>query len=225
MRDPAADAAGRFARHHEASVRLHGHAGQPLADHRQLGDDVGAHERILLGADGRSEAHVGAVVGKEERGVRGRRRILGDHRRQRIDIDDDGLGRVDGLRGRLGHDGRDDVADEAHAVTGEDRPVERVRQHGEPLERRKAQVVAGVVDGQDARQALGLVDVDGPHLAVRQRRPHEHHPGRLDRLQVVHVLAGACDQHRVFESYDGIAQDRARFGHSLPLRIEVRRER
>ena len=34
---------------------------------------------------------------------------------QRVVVDDDGLGGVDGLLARLGDDGGDDVADEAHA--------------------------------------------------------------------------------------------------------------
>ena len=60
--------------------------------------------------------------------------VLGvDHDRQRVVVDDDAVGRVAGLRRRLGDDERDRLADHAHAAVGEDRALgldgvaERVR--------------------------------------------------------------------------------------------------
>ncbi len=51
-------------------------------------------------------------------------------RRQRIDIDDDRLGRILGLRQSFGDDERDRIADTAHLVGGQRRP--RRLPHGEP---------------------------------------------------------------------------------------------
>ena len=94
-----------------------------------------------------------------------------------------------GLRAGLGHDGGDDVADEAHLARGEDRPVQRLGHHRELLQRREAEVVAaGVVDGHHARHRRRLADVDGDQVAVGDRRPDERdvQHARLD--EVVDVL-------------------------------------
>ena len=66
----------RFARHREDAVGLHRHAGQALAHHRDLGDDVGAVERVgvaFLG-EGGGEADVRTVLGEQQRRI-GRQRV------------------------------------------------------------------------------------------------------------------------------------------------------
>ena len=57
--------------------------------------------------------------------------VEGDDGLERVVVDDDGLGGVDGLGEGLGHDGHDRLADEAHHVGGEDRAGEgrRHRHH------------------------------------------------------------------------------------------------
>ena len=125
VRDPAGEAAGGLTGYGDEAVALHRHAGQALADHRDLGDLVGSFEGVDVVADVRGEADVRAVLGEQQRRLRRQRVAQGHDDGQRLVVDDDRLGGVDGLRLRLGHDGGDDVADEAHPLAGEDRAVER----------------------------------------------------------------------------------------------------
>ena len=124
-------------------LRLHRHAGEALAHHRDLGDRrrrprAGRRPRRRSVPKQTFEPCSGNSSGAS--GASARRRRVTDG--QRVVVDDHRLGRVGGLRLGLGHDRGDDVADEAHLVRGEDRAVERRRHHREPLERRQAEVVA-----------------------------------------------------------------------------------
>ena len=174
-------AVGRYG---QDAVGLHGNAGQALAHHGDLGDRVGAGERvgIALGWEVGAEADVGAMVGEQQRGV-GRQCIdRTQHGRQRLVVDHDTLGGVGGLGAGLGHDGGDDVADEAHLARGEDGPVQRLRHHRELLQRREAQVVAaGVVDGHHAGHGRRLADIDGDQVAV----------GDVDRAKATCSIPGS----------------------------------
>ena len=117
-----------------------------------------------------AEADVRTVLGEQQRRV-GRQRVerVRDGR-QRVVVDDDALGGVDGLRAGLGHDGGDDVADESHLVGREHGPVQRLGHHRELLQRRETEVVAtGVVHGDDARHRRRLADVDRDQVGVRDR--------------------------------------------------------
>ena len=70
----------------------------------------------------------------------------------------------------LGHDGGDDVADEAHPLVGEDRPVQRrAASSGSPGTTASPGRPAGVVHGDDAGHRRGLADVDRGDVAVGDR--------------------------------------------------------
>ena len=56
-----------LAGHGQDGVALHRHAGQALADHRDLGDGVGALEGVDVVAERGGEADVGAVLGEQDR--------------------------------------------------------------------------------------------------------------------------------------------------------------
>jgi hypothetical protein len=73
------------------------------------------------------------VLGEEQGriGREGVHRVDDDGKRLVVDLDR--VGGVGGLVPALGHDGSDDVADEAHSAGGEDRPVQRGRHHRELL--------------------------------------------------------------------------------------------
>ena len=167
-RDPAVLGNG------DDAVGLHRHAGQTLTDHRDLGDRVGTLARIAaVLAELGGEADVRAGVGEQQRGV-GRQPVGGgEHDRQRLDVGEHLLCGVVGLRLRFGDHGSDHVADEAHPITGEDRPVVVGRQHREALHRRHAEVVAGVEHGDDTRHRRGAADVDRVDRAVGDLRPNE----------------------------------------------------
>ena len=86
--------------HGEDAVGLHRHAGEPLAHHRDLGDRVGAFERVGSSPSGNSvpkqtfEPCSGNSSGASGASAVGR----GDDRGQRVVVDDHRLGGVDGLR-------------------------------------------------------------------------------------------------------------------------------
>ena len=218
MRDPARDALGRLTRHHEAAIGLHGHSSQTLTHHGNLGHDLGPVKGVVVGAERSAEAHVAPVGGKQQRRLGTKGRLLRHDNRQRVGLNHDDLGGVDCLRIRLGHDRGDDVADEANGALREDRPVERLGQHREGLERRQPQVVsAGVVDGQHAGHIHRVADVHRAKPAVSDRRSHKDDSGRSDRGEIVDVLPGPGQQRRILQAHDRVAEDRAAFSHGVPL--------
>ena len=88
---------------------------------RALHDDVGALEHVALVARADRGREVRAELLELQRRA-GRERGLGiGDRRQRVVLDDDGLGRVGRGGAGLGDDDRDRVADEPHLVLGERR--------------------------------------------------------------------------------------------------------
>ena len=113
----------------EDAVGLHRHRGDALVDEAALDHDVGAVEDGRVLAEVELDREVRAVLGEQERGAVGERRLRVDDDRQRVVVDDDQLGRVDGLGARLGDDRGDDVADEPDGAVGERGAAERGRQH------------------------------------------------------------------------------------------------
>ena len=188
-----------------------GTPGQALTHHRDLGDDVGAGERVgvaLLG-EGGGEAHVRTMFGEQQRRI-GRQCVerVRD-RRQRVVLDDDALGGIDGLRAGLRDDGRDDVADESHLVRGEHGPVQRLGHRRELLQRRETEVVATrVVHGHDTRHRRCLGDVDRDHVGVRNGGPHERDVRHVRLDEVVDVLPRSRQERGIFETTDRIPEDR-----------------
>ena len=92
---------------------------------------------------------------------------------QRVVVDDHRLGRVERLRLRLGDHHRDDVADEAHLVARERRPVHRRRQHDEAVVVGEVEVVrCGTRRRRPASTAASSVSI-ALDPRVRDRRPDE----------------------------------------------------
>ena len=154
------------------AVVLHRHAGEALADHRDLGDGVGTFARVFVGpalGELAGEAHVRAGVGEEQRRVGCEPVHRVDDRREGLDVGDDLLRGIGGLPGRFGDDSGDDVADEPDLVGREHRPVVVGRQHREALDGFEAQVVAGVVHRNDTGHRCGAAQVDRLDVAVGHR--------------------------------------------------------
>ena len=194
----------------DCGARLHRIRHQPVVDELELGDVLGVLERGI--------GRVGvADVPVVDRVVRRRfvneRRALGgglggiDDRGQHLVIDHHLLGRVLGLRQRIGdHDG-DRVAD-VIGLAGGDRRVRRhlhrravLRQHG-PAADQIAELVLGELrageHAGDAGHAGRGLGVDVPDLGVRVRRADEIDRGLARPADVVGVVAFAGDEAMVF---------------------------
>ena len=172
VRDPAGEAAVGLAGHGDDAVVLHRHAGQPLADHGDLGDHVGALERRRRPrrssvakqtfepcSGNRSGASGASAVARRRRppaAGRSRRRPPRRRRRPAPSVSATTAATMSPTK--------------RTALAGEDRPVERRRHHREALERRQAEVVvAGRVDGEHAGHRLRPRDVDRRDRAVGDR--------------------------------------------------------
>ena len=140
-----------------------------------------------------------------------------DHDGQRVVVDDDQLGGVDGLRASLGDNRGHDVADEAHHPVGKRRAVERGWQHHKSLHRLEAHGLVGV-DGQDTGHGFGFAGVDARYPCVRDRRAHEHDVRATRRHEVVEVLRLTREDPRIFDATYRVAENRTGGGHGRTLR-------
>ena len=207
MRDPTRQRSF-IAGYRQNPVRLHRHAGEALAHHRHVSDQVSAFERAFVISVARLEADVRPVLGKQERRIRLECLGWGHHHRQRFDVEKDGFGRVHRLSLRLRDDGGADVADEPDPVGAEHRAIERGRHHREHLHRRQPEVVAGVEDGSNSWHRLGVRHVDPVQHAVGDHRAHECEVQHARLDEVVQVLAGAREERRILQAEHRVAEDR-----------------
>ena len=180
---------------------------RPVAHLEHVGDVVGAFV-----PDGRA-----AGVG-----CRGRR---GD-RGQRIVVDRDQFGGVLRLRGGLGDDQRDRVADVAHAAARE--AGVRRREHRRAVgafalkrHRRRAETVRGdVVAGEDRKHA-GRCDrsygIDGADRRMRVRRAQDVGVRLAGQVHVVDEASLAAEEARVLEPLDGLTD--AELAHAAPCLV------
>ena len=176
----------------------------PLADHDLGFERLG---RRRLGAHG----HVRPVVGMDQHLV-GEGGLDADDRLERVVVDDDGLGGVDGLGQGLGHDGDDRLPHEPDHVGGQDRPGEGGRHRHHARGGGVVGEVGGGHDGQHARHRQGFADVDPGDAAVGQRRAHELHVGEALRVEVGDVGRHPREEARVLDALDLVAKD----AHGLP---------
>lgn len=116
-------------------------------------------------------------------------------RGQRFVIDDDRLGGVGGGVTIDGHDHRNNVADEAGNVTGDERHV-----HAGQTRRTCGQVgnVGGGPNGKHAVHRPRDRCIDCDDTRMRLGAAHHRHEGAARGLEVVDVLTLSGDQIRVF---------------------------
>ena len=220
VRDPARESAGGLARHGHDAVALHRHAGEALAHHGDLGDHVGALERVDILTELRGEADVRTIFGEQKRRVGRQPRRGGHHDREGVVVGDDGVGGIGRLLMGLGHDRRHDVADETHAVLREHGPVQRRRQQWEALHRGQAEVVGGRVHRDHPGHVPGRLGVDRQDVAVGDIRPHEHHVGRVGEDEVVEVATRPGEQCRVLEPNHRVTENGTSCCHCDPPGVE-----
>lgn len=195
---------------------------EPLAH-----DAVGARERFVNVAVvvGLREHHVAARAGPD-RGPAGITRLI--HRgdgRQLLVVDHDETGGVLGDVTRLGHDQRNRIADQPHAVDGErieDRVVEALERH-QPHERigERGDVGAGE-HCDDAGKATGLGDVDAANGGVGGGAADERRVQHVGHGDVVDVAPVPGEQPGVFDPRDLRPHEPA--GHRLTHVVPVRRD-
>ena len=148
------------------------------------GGERGRHRAFL---DGKLADQVGRVLFVEDLRPGRQRRLDIDDGRQRLDVDSDQLGGIQGLIAALGHDHRDRLADMADLAHGQHRLlriVDGVLHVGSPLGRQR-QLAAG----DRGRQALQLLAGEHAHDARHRRRPAD-----IDRADAaVRMLASDED--------------------------------
>ena len=198
----------------ERAARLHVLGVHPRDHVAPLDDPGGALDRLVGGGLVAALDEVGDVVGAvvPHRGRAGLHRVGGrGHRGQRLVVDTDQLGRVLGLGQRVGDHHRHRIADIAHPVGDQRRPLRGVHRltvgalarhvglgHAEPVGH---DVVAGV-DRQHARRLPGRLDVDRPDIGVGVRRPHEDRVGLAVQVDVIDVAPLPAQQARILEPQD-----------------------
>ena len=147
----------------------------------------------------------------DEHGVRLQGVGEAQHGGQLFVVDLDQLGGAQGGLGGFGDDGGDLLADEAHAVLGEDVAVLHV----------EAEHVREVLARHHADDAGGLGgrgDVDPLELGVGARAFHHHGVEQAGtEIEIVHVLRGAGDLGQAVHA-DGRIADDAGFAHDRALR-------
>ena len=198
----------------ERAARLHVLGVHPRDHIAPLDDPGGALDRLVGGGLVAALDEVGNVVGAvvPHRGRAGLHRVGGrGHRGQRLVVDIDQLGRVLGLGQRVGDHHRHRIADIAHPVGDQRRPLRGIHRltvgplarhvglgHAEPVGH---DVVAGV-DRQHARRLPGLLDVDRTDIRVGVRRPHEDRVGLAVQVDVADVAPLPAQQARILEPQD-----------------------
>ncbi len=140
-------------------------------------DDARGAGECLLGCGGIAGGPVeGDVVRRLRPDLRAADGLAGvGHRGKRLIVDDDQLGRIGRLRGRVGDDAHDRFADEAHVAVGKDRPM-RIDQAVAGQPRRANQFaktiglgVHGRQDRANARRPARGLDIDRGDPGMRVR--------------------------------------------------------
>ena len=210
-------AVGRLVVVADRRARLHRADDDAVADQAQLGHEGGLGEGLVhLGHDAIEEVGADIVRHVVEHdgcaGLGGGTR-LGD-RRQRLDVEHDGFGRILRLCRRLGHHERHRVAHEAHFVCRKRIACRRLhlravalRHHHHGLERAVARVVEILAgpDAEHARHLARLVGVDAFQHAVRHLAAHHHGIDLAVEIDVVAIAALALQQGRVFLAWHRLA--------------------
>ncbi len=222
-------AGGRVERSHGAA-RLH-----RVRDHAVIAE--GERHDVSGSAEGLVHGH--AVTGLPiEAGiagnVRGKLGRVGGTRRfgrgdggQRVVVDDDQLGGIEGLGARLGHDQRDRLAHEADFVGGE----QGLRDEGERL----AGLGVGLAIGAERLQAVGVdvgcgqydqharcvscsLDLDGPDARMAVWRPQHDGMRQSVESEIVEIGAVPGDEALILATPGGLT-DSVDSAHTLLPRL------
>jgi len=106
-------------------VRLHRGGRHPLVHEPRTDDDLRSFQGIIRTLGPERVRDVGSELGPEQRRPVGRRRLQVHHGRQRLVLDGDQLGRIDGLRKGLPDHDTDDLANEPDHVARQRLAAER----------------------------------------------------------------------------------------------------
>ena len=126
---------------------------------------------------------------------------------QRVVVDEDELRGVRAGCAVVADHDRDDVADEADDVLGDQRSPHRLVQPGERRRPERRKVEIGTRQDLHAREGLGGRDVDFGDAGVREQRADERDRGRSLEGQVLHVTALAAEEARVLLPQYAIPED------------------
>ncbi len=193
------------------AVRLHRDRRHPGIREPPTHHDLCIGQRGAVASEGHVHGDVAAVLREQQRRVgRGcENRVV--HRRQRVVVDDDHLGRVHRLGAGPGDHHRDRLTDVTHGVLRGQLACEDVRDGHDGRERRKAEI--GVrVDAHDARHVLRLGCVDTLDAGVRDRRADEDGVQQTGDRQVVEVAGLPGKDPRILDPADGGPDERMRSG-------------
>jgi hypothetical protein len=171
------------------------------------GEHVGPIEHVGRG-EASGEVRVGGHRRVHARRVGAQRVVRVHHRGPWVEVDHHALGRIDRGRERLGHHHGNDLADVAHHVVGEQRPVHAGHHAGDGPAHRQAEL-AGTSHRDHARHGRRLVGVDRADDRARLRGAHEHRVQRGDAtvavddvgdVEVADVARRATQERRVLLS-------------------------
>ena len=148
------------------------------------------------------------------------------HRGQRRVVDRDQLRRVLRLGQALGDDQRNGIADIAHAIDHQGRPLRREQRRAvRPLARQRrpghAEPVARIVRArphrEHARCPTRRLGVDQPDLRMRMQRAQHDRMRLAGKIDVVDEAAPAAQQPRILEAADRLADAELRQCDSPPF--------
>ena len=205
---PGGQLTGRRVRDREDPVRLHGDGRDALVDDAGRDHDLGALQGALVAWVVMRHRDVRPRVGEQQRRALLQRGQRVHHHRERVVVDQHGLGRVHRLHPGLRHHDGDRLAHEAHGVGRQDGTREGLGGAALGVVRREVQVGSGV-DAHDARHAGGIARVDAGDPRVGDRRADEHGVEPALGREVLRVLRLSGQEPRVLDPAHRVAEDRS----------------
>jgi hypothetical protein len=172
VRNPDPEATGVLVGHDQDGIRLERKRGQPLVDQPDPDDHVGVLQRPFIPNLVLLQSKIGPNLGEQDRRVGRQRGQHIRHHRQRLEVDHDGLGRIQGLYPGFGQNHCQGLPHETD---------NRARQSGTRETRRNPALhteglqadVLGSEDAHDSGHGAGLVAVEGGDPGMSDRRSDE----------------------------------------------------
>ena len=200
----------------EDAARLHRRRSEPLVDHPLRHHHLGVGERLVDGAvvdrlhvgrdtgAARHQRHREVVleVGMDLRRLAGHRQLGIDHRRQRLVVDDDGVGGVARQVTVGGNHHRHRLAHIADRVDRHRRMIGRRERRADRHRADELRNLGAGIDRLDPRHRLGGAGVDGGDATMRDVAALERRVHHADELEVVDIGAQPLDQPRILASLD-----------------------
>ena len=157
------------------------------------------------------ERNIAGHVVVELRGAVARCFFSRNHRRQRLDIDSDRLGRILGLRQRLSDHASDGIADIAHAIHWQRRATRffqrravAIGKSNEAFERAIIFQVGAGIDREHTRHLRRRFGVDTADDPMRIAAANHDAIDLAGQAHIIRVASQAAHKHGIFKARDGL---------------------